>query len=193
MNSYFKNIEILTGIAEEKLQDYATHASVTELFSNIEVVGVSRAQKKKAEALMDFLRDHSQMLVVQESDSVLNSSDLAKKFAFSLLRGKATEEFYVIFLNSRGKVLGYERMATGSASDAVIYPRLVIETILKYKKCSAVILAHNHPGGSLTPSAQDLALTEKLKTATTSINIALTDHVIVTDSDTYSFKEHCKL
>lgn len=190
MNTYFKNIEILTGIKESKLEEYAARASVPELFNNLDTIDITEKQKEKAKALIEFVSDRLQMSVLHETSSLLNSSSLAKKFCSTLLRYKANEELYVIFLNTQNKILGYEKLFTGTVTEAAVYPRIIIETALKYKRCAGIILAHNHPGGKKTPSPQDVEITKRIRDVLSVIGIRLCDHIIVTDTEEYSFADN---
>lgn len=68
------------------------------------------------------------------------------------------ESLYCIFLNAINKILAIERMFSGSITSSVIYPREIVKAVIN-NKASAVIMIHNHPSGSTTPSAEDEAIT----------------------------------
>jgi DNA repair protein RadC len=70
-----------------------------------------------------------------------------------------------------------------------IYPRLVVETVLRYN-ANSVILAHNHPGGSLKPSAPDVEVTKRIRDALRTISVSVVDHIIASGSKYYSFAEN---
>ncbi|HBN82365.1 MAG TPA: hypothetical protein DDZ89_00825 [Clostridiales bacterium] len=120
---------------------------------------------------------------------VLNSSRKAGEFAVALLTGKTYEEFLIICLDSQNKVIQVEIIHKGTVNEAVVYPRLVLETALKYKS-NSVIFAHNHPGGSLKPSSADIDLTAKLKHLLNGISIRVNDHIISAGTEFYSFAEN---
>lgn len=120
---------------------------------------------------------------------VLNSSKKAGEFAMALLIGKTYEEFLVICLDSQNKVIQVENIHKGTVNEAVVYPRVVLETALKYKS-NSVIFAHNHPGGSLKPSSADIDLTAKLKHLLNGISIRVNDHIISAGTEFYSFAEN---
>jgi DNA repair protein RadC len=120
---------------------------------------------------------------------VLNSSRKAGQYAAALLTGKSYEEFLVICLDSQNKVIQVENIHKGTVNEAVVYPRLVLETALKYK-ANSVIFAHNHPGGSLKPSSADIELTAKLKHLLNGISIRVNDHIIAAGTEFFSFAEN---
>lgn len=109
---------------------------------------------------------------------VLDTSHIAGQYAVSLLSGRSVEVFYVICLDTRNKVTYPALVHEGTLNEAFVYPRLVVETALRYKAVN-VILAHNHPGGSLHPSRADLKLTADLAAALRPVNIKVLDHLIV--------------
>ncbi len=125
---------------------------------------------------------------MQNPDRIMNRHD-AKKYCKSLLMGERTEKFYVISLNARLDVLGAKRISEGSLSEVSAYPRLVVEAALTYNAHS-VLFCHNHPGGSVTASAEDVQSTIQLQRLLNSMGILVLDHFIVAGSSTYSMSVH---
>lgn len=107
----------------------------------------------------------------------------------SLFTGRLNEAFYVICLDSQNKVNQATLLHEGTINEAPVYPRLIVETALRHQAVS-IILAHNHPGGSLKPSQPDLDVTRKIKAATEAISITVVDHIIVAGDGYYSFAEN---
>lgn len=123
-----------------------------------------------------------------EKRPVLNSSQRAGEFAVDLLSQLTTERFYVISLDTRNRFIYSSIVSEGTVREAVVYPRLVVEAALRHQ-ASAVILAHNHPSGSLRPSFQDIELTTKIEKAFDLIDISVVDHIIVAENKYFSFAE----
>ncbi|MEP2670489.1 MAG: JAB domain-containing protein [Cyclobacteriaceae bacterium] len=98
------------------------------------------------------------------------------------------EQFKVMLLNRAHKVLGIYELSCGSVAGTVADPKLVFVAALK-SNASSVIVAHNHPSGCLTPSQADINLTRKLKDGGKLLDIAVLDHVIVTNDGHYSFAD----
>ncbi|HEY0655576.1 MAG TPA: JAB domain-containing protein [Chryseosolibacter sp.] len=98
------------------------------------------------------------------------------------------EQFHVLLLNRAKHVLGIYRASTGTTAGCAVDARSVFIAALK-ANASAVILAHNHPSGNLTPSKADTDLTRRLSDAGKIIDIEVVDHIILTRDGYYSFAE----
>ena len=101
---------------------------------------------------------------------------------------EANEQFRVIFLNKRAKVLGEEIIAEGTIDEAAVYPRRIMEEAL-LSKAAFLLLVHNHPSGDVSPSRQDKALTRILQLAGQTLGVEIYDHLIVSKDDAFSFKQ----
>jgi DNA repair protein RadC len=98
------------------------------------------------------------------------------------------EEFKVLLLNRGNKVLCIYEMSTGGITGTVADPRLIFAAALK-RCATAIVLAHNHPGGDPKPSETDKALTQKIKEAGKLLDIHVMDHIIVTPESYFSFAD----
>jgi DNA repair protein RadC len=112
------------------------------------------------------------------SRPVLNTSTIAGNYAVSLFAGRVYECFYVICLDSQNRVNHAALVHEGTINEAPVYPRIIVETALRHR-ANSVILAHNHPGGSLKPSNADIDVTRKIYQAMRPIAISVVDHIIV--------------
>lgn len=103
----------------------------------------------------------------------------------ALLKGLREEHFYVVCLNGKMELLQSVLIAKGTLTEVQAYPRQVAEAVLR---CNAhsVVLCHNHPGGSCVPSQQDMEITRALGTMLSSLNVALADHIIVSQNRSLS-------
>lgn len=119
---------------------------------------------------------------------VLNSSSKAGEYAVSLFAGRTYEVFFVICLDSQNRVNYAALVHEGTINESPVYPRLIVETVLRHQ-ANSVILAHNHPGGSLQPSQEDMAITKKVASALEPISVQVMDHIIVAGDKYMSFKE----
>jgi len=99
------------------------------------------------------------------------------------------EEFRIIFLNTKLKVIGEETQQRGTINNVSIHPREVIKSAIN-KGASAIILAHNHPSGDTVPSKVDIDITKQITEAAKLVNIQVLDHLIVSKNIVYSFKDH---
>ena len=101
------------------------------------------------------------------------------------LGGLEHEEFHVVFLDTRHRIIAVEGLFRGTVDGAEVHPREVIKRALKHN-AAAVILAHNHPSGNPEPSAADRAVTARLKQALALLDIRVLDHIIVSGEGTTS-------
>lgn len=128
----------------------------------------------------------------QESDvqdkPVLNSSKKAYEFLKHLLEDLSHEEFWVIFLNTSCKVLDKQLIGRGGNDFTPVDVRIILRFALM-NKANSIILAHNHPSGSLRPSDADRTLTKKIAQAAKLMDIHVHDHLIITDESYYSFRD----
>ena len=97
------------------------------------------------------------------------------------------EEFLVIMLDTSLRVLGWNKLSTGGKQATVVdVPHIAVSAVLA--NASSVIVAHNHPSGTLKPSTADIHLTRRISKALALFSISLDDHLIVTRDAYLSFK-----
>jgi len=102
------------------------------------------------------------------------------------------EEFWVLYLNIKNKILKISKIAQGGISENFVDIRLIFQEALK-TNAVAVILTHNHPSGEPYPSKQDIRLTQRAVSAGEFLNIKVLDHLIICDLRYYSFANDRKL
>jgi DNA repair protein RadC len=102
------------------------------------------------------------------------------------------EQFVVMYLNRANRVLAAYDVSRGGLTGTVADPRLILSTALKLASVG-ILVAHNHPSGSLKPSQADLQLTEKIKEGGKLLDIQLVDHLILTSDEYYSFADEGKI
>lgn len=98
------------------------------------------------------------------------------------------ESFIVIALNKANKVIGFYKVSQGGVSGTIADPRVIMQFSL-LSNASCLLLCHNHPSGSLKPSAQDQALTQKVKQAAMLFDTIILDHIILTDNGFFSMAD----
>ncbi len=139
-------------------------------------------------SLMVPLFRRYELCLCEEKQRLARFSDV-QEYCRALLVGLRKERFYVISLSSQMKVVGQRIVGEGSLSEVPAYPRLVVETALNHN-AYGVILCHNHPGGEAVPSYGDVDVTRELEGMLAKLGIALMDHIIVADGQTYSMALH---
>jgi DNA repair protein RadC len=108
----------------------------------------------------------------------LSTPQCAAKFATLRIGSSPREEFLVVFLDNRHRVLAAEVLFQGTIDGAPVYPREVVRRALELN-AAAVVLAHNHPSGVLEPSSADRLLTQQLKQALGLVDVRVLDHLVV--------------
>ena len=98
------------------------------------------------------------------------------------------EVFAVLFLNRANKINHFEIISEGGITGTVADPRVILRKALEEDAVN-IILCHNHPSGSLKPSRADEQLTTKIKEAARLLDIAVIDHIIVSETGYYSFAD----
>ena len=119
---------------------------------------------------------------------VLNSTKATGKFVVPYFHGETEEVVYLLCLDSKQKLISCRQIQRGSVNVVQLPIRKVIETALNANAVS-VILAHNHPGGTALPSAEDYSATDLLMEALAPLQIPLLDHVIVAEGDYVSLRD----
>ena len=98
------------------------------------------------------------------------------------------EEFWILYLNNSNKVLHKAQVSKGGITGTLVDVRLVMKQTLELGAV-AIILAHNHPSGTLKPSGADKEMTKKIQTAGETLDIKVLDHLIITQKSYYSFAD----
>lgn len=96
------------------------------------------------------------------------------------------EEVIMLCVNNSNKVVGFYKVSSGGMTGTVIDVRMIFTTALQCL-ATGIIIAHNHPSGTLQPSEADKNITKKLKEAGQFLDIKVMDHLIITDENFYSF------
>lgn len=115
-------------------------------------------------------------------------SEATKRFFKHRLHHYQHEVFACLFLDTQHRMITYEELFHGTLNEANVYPREVVKRGLKYN-AAKIILAHNHPSGTATPSQADQDITQFLKNALALVSIHVIDHIVVGNRDCFSFAE----
>lgn len=122
----------------------------------------------------------------------LNDSELAAEYACKFFKGITEEKLYLLSLDSRCRLVSMDLMSEGTTDSTPVNIRLIIETALK-NKATSVILVHNHPTGITAPSKADIDITSKLAYVLKQTELSLDDHIIVGHGNNYfSFRKSKK-
>lgn len=122
----------------------------------------------------------------------INSSASVFEFMQPILGELPHEEFWIIYLNNSNKIIQTSQLSKGGITGTLVDVRLALKTALEVGATS-IILTHNHPSGTLKPSEADKKLTQRLKTASESLDIKVLDHLIITEKTYFSFADQSLL
>ncbi len=98
------------------------------------------------------------------------------------------EEFVMVCLNQAQKVIGFYKVSSGGMT-ATLADLRIIATVALNSAATHVVIAHNHPSGSIRPSDADKSLTQRVKDGLALLDIKLIDHIILTDESFFSFSD----
>jgi DNA repair protein RadC len=144
------------------------------------------AKRAELVAVLELARRAmSQQLKTRE---VFSSPGAVKHYLQLHLAAKAHEVFAVLFLDAQNRLIVMEELFRGTLTQTSVYPREIVQRALKHEAAS-VVLAHNHPSGTVQPSRADEALTQTLKAALALVDVRVLDHVIVAQGSALSMAE----
>ncbi len=119
---------------------------------------------------------------------VLSGWDALMDYLTAQLSRERVEQFRILFLDNRNRLLADEAQARGTVNHTPVYPREVAKRALELH-ATALILVHNHPSGDPAPSRADMEMTEEVKRAVAALGVVLHDHVIVGNGRCLSFRK----
>lgn len=150
------------------------------------VKGLGPAKRAELMAVLELARRATAQQLRERE--VFSSPEAVKHYLQLHLAAKSHEMFAVLFLDSQNRLLALEEMFRGTLTQTSVYPREVVLRALHHH-AGAVILAHNHPSGSVQPSSADRSLTTTLKAALALIDVRVLDHIIVAPGAACSMAE----
>ena len=135
-----------------------------------------------------LVQEHSGLY---DLDKKITSSTQAADICRQLydMHNLSYEKIVMLTLNTQNEVVGCFEVSRGTVDESAIYPREIATRAL-LTNAKAVILAHNHPSGTPSPSIADVNVTKKVKDVLTMLGINLLDHIIVAHDKTYSMAEN---
>lgn len=157
-----------------------TKASVKELKNTF---GLGSAKACEISACFELSR---RLLQNKQSTLILSPKDVWDELKD--IRDHKKEHFVIFFLDSRNQEIKREIVSVGSLNASLVHPREVFEPAVRHL-AAQVVIAHNHPAGDPSPSQEDSDLTKKLVDAGKLLGIEVRDHIIVSRSNYFSFRE----
>ncbi len=151
-----------------------------------QVKGLGPAKRAEVVAVLELAR--RALAHRLRETSVFDGPQAVRDYLKLQLGARLHEVFAVMFLDSQNRLIALEELFRGTLTQTSVYPREVVLRALHHH-CAGVVLAHNHPSGSASPSRADESLTTTLKAALALVDVRVLDHFIVTREQTVSMAE----
>ncbi len=176
------------GIARELIKRFGDFSGVMD--ADIEDLVHTNGMTRNAACLIKLMRPlaHQYILSKFKSKDVLKSLKEIGDHLMTRFVGVDTECCALLCLNRLGKVISFEIIAEGDVDSVGVSNRTILSKVLK-TDATAVVLAHNHPGGIALPSPSDIFVTEQVAVALGTVSVNLIDHVIIAGDDYVSMAQ----
>lgn len=188
--SFLKGLKTLTGVSYRKLESYAKENNPLNILEHPKTLGINEKQLNKIGLLKEIISSYNLLKNHEREDKIkfTTPNEVANYFVPLLSSIKDKERFMAAFLDNGNNIIEAQIVSEGTVSQTVVYPREVLKKALACD-CSSIILAHNHPGGTLKPSKEDIALTQRLVDIFKPLDIRILDHIIVAGIEFTSLQE----
>lgn len=170
--------------------DKLSEASIEELME-IKGLGIAKACQLKACFEISKRLEKEEGLSKNKNAIIKSPKDLYSLFKEKIINFHK-EYFMVASLDNRNKIISIDVVSIGTLNSSLIHPRETFEVAIK-NHAAEIIICHNHPSGELEPSEDDLSITRNLIEAGKMLRIDVVDHLIVTKTNYFSFKENKSL
>ena len=194
--------ELLNALLSPRLNSVVRKKTVADLFGKFsslrQMIHAPRRTLKAATASGAIAHEELQRArelaialakVEIRQQPVLKQYDSIIDYCRTFLAGERRERFYALYLNKARYLTGCHCLQSGTIDHVSIYPRELFDSAMEHAAAS-IILVHNHPGGSPTPSRADVIMTRNLAQVGHCLGITLIDHIIIGSAGTYSFRRN---
>ena len=151
-----------------------------------QVKGIGKAKAVAISAALE-LGKRRRLLLPKQLESIKSSTSVAEEF-YPIMSDLTHEEFWVLLLNKANKQIGKYKISSGGISSTIVDSRIILKYAIE-NLASNVVLVHNHPSGSLSPSRDDVELTKKIIIGCKALDIIVLDHIIIGQNKYYSFSD----
>jgi DNA repair protein RadC len=138
---------------------------------------------------MAALNEYAKRTRDNDPRPVIDSARAVAGIIPAAVRSARKEHFLILCLNARRQLVHTETVSIGTLSASLVHPREIYSPAIVHS-AAAVVAVHNHPSGDPTPSAEDRDVTRRLQRAGELLGVPLADHVVVSESAFFSFREH---
>ncbi len=193
----YELLELVLGLVHRRKDTKPLAKLLLQRYKNLR--GVFSVQQEELRTIKDFgpsLESFWQLLAelkarIDEapvtSKVVFSSPRVVADVAMARLGDRTSEEFWVALVDNKNRLMAWERLSKGTVDQAPVYPREVLGLALE-RKASGIVMVHNHPGGDPRPSAADIELTKRICRVAEELGVRMLDHLIVAESEYFSFQ-----
>jgi len=172
------------GTISKKIQKLLQKGADALTFEALTAIkGVSIATAGKILSAMELTRRH----LVRDVTPLVTREDILARLGD--LRTKQQEHFVCLSLDGGQRLIAQRTITIGTLDSVLAHPREVFADAIA-DRAASVVVAHNHPSGDASPSAQDIAVTQQLAASGQLLGIPLADHIILSKTDSFSFRKH---
>lgn len=181
-----------SALAEELVAECGSLAAIANMPAS-RLRMVAGLGSKRAERIQSAIEAGRRVSSANRSieESITSSDDVIRTMR-PILKELKHEECWAIYLTNSNRIIERARISQGGVQATVVDHRLIVKRALELLS-TRIIIIHNHPSGSATPSGADFDITKKIKEATSLFDIQLLDHIIISATESYSFKSNGKL
>ncbi|MEX1306959.1 MAG: DNA repair protein RadC [Eubacteriales bacterium] len=173
-------------IAHRLLREFGSLSAVFEAnisdLSKVEGVGQNTAVYIKL--LVDVMKKY-RTEKLKKGPRIITMKD-AGEYACELLFAEKHEQVWLLCLNMKSEVIAAEKICDGTLKESPVYPRKIVAVALKHN-AAKIILIHNHPGGVVKPSPEDIKATRTIIGTVRTLDMDMLDHIITSDNQFFSF------
>ena len=182
-NESAKNVAIELTKTLRDIQDLHT-ISISDL---IKIRGIKEAKAITLIAAVELGR-RVYSIKNEEKIKITNAVDIYEMFRTDII-GLKQEKLIAVFLNTKNEVIIYQTIFVGTQNKSVTHPREIFHYAIRYSAIK-IILVHNHPTNDTTPSQEDIEFTKNIKEVGELLKIPVIDHVIIGETNYFSFFDH---
>ena len=172
------------GYIAKQIQKLLQKGSDAITYENLNAIkGVSIATAGKIMSALELARRH----LVRDNTPLLTQQDILARLVD--LRTKQQEYFICLSLDGGQRLIAQRTVTIGTLDSVLAHPREVFADAIA-DRAASIIVAHNHPSGDPKPSQKDISLTQQLAAAAQLLGITLRDHIIITKTEHFSYRQH---
>lgn len=179
-------------LAQDILQSYDNNVGKLlelNIYDLMQHKGIGYVKALIIIASIELVKRGMSSFSTNKAEHIRTSNDIYEIFR-PIIGFLSYEEFWAIYLNNNLNIIKKEKISIGSLTSTIVDIKRIIKFGIDLR-ATRLIIVHNHPSGNLTPSKDDMKITDKIAKAAFTFEITLEDHVIISNNGYFSFSDHC--